>query len=562
MKLEELQQELSRQGIQALLVTMNNMFIGQDITAEENKILHLTGFSGSAGTLLVMPDKAWLLVDSRYSIQARRQVDPAQVEVVDFTAAPVFEICRLCRENQITELAFDPWCVSLKDYEYLQSRLEQVKLRPMENLTGELLSSCPVEIFEHDLAFAGRSCEEKIKSCLQNLPAEYDAQLLTAADQVSWLINERSFTLPDTPIVRSWALLDRNGKLTLYGEHIPGGRFKPFAELGTDLQAYAGKTLLIDPATTPRKIAEFLPSGIIVKKLSLNPVADVKLRKNETELNGFKNCHLRDGVAVVKFLSWLEQNKEGKSEWDIVQKLREFRSRQKLFFSDSFGTIAAVGANAAVVHYQPTAENHASLAGQAILLLDSGAQYYDGTTDVTRTVALDQPSVEMKHDFTLVLKAHIALASAVFPVGCKGSALDALARAPLWQAEKNYGHGTGHGVGHFSNVHESPFSISPLSVQSIYRNYVTSIEPGFYKEGCYGIRIENLAYAAPAETEGFLKFVPLTLIPIDKRLIDPYLLNRGEQDWLNNYHQMVCRCLAPYLDSKEKAWLESACSPL
>jgi len=562
MKLEELQQELNQKGIQALLVTMNNMFIGQDITAEENRILQLTGFSGSAGTLLVMQDKAWLLVDSRYSLQARRQVNAEQVRVVDFTAAPAVEICRLCRENQISELAFDPWCLSFKDFEYLQSRLEQVKLRPMENLAGELLSACPVEIFEHDLAFAGCSSEEKIKSCLQNLPPEFDAQLVTAADQVSWLINQRSFTLPDTPIVRSWGLLDRSGKLTLYGEHIPGERFKPFAELGADLQAYVSKTLLIDPATTPYKIAEFLPSGVKVKMLPLNPIAKVKLNKNETELEGFQSCHLRDGVAVVQFLSWLEQNKEGKSEWDVAQKLREFRSRQKLFFSDSFGTIAAVGANAAVVHYQPTAENNAPLAGQSILLLDSGAQYYDGTTDVTRTVAIGQPSLEMKHDFTLVLKAHIALASAVFPVGCQGAALDALARAPLWQAGKNYGHGTGHGVGHFSNVHEGPFSISPLGVQPIYQNYVTSIEPGFYKAGCYGIRIENLAYAAPSEIEGFLKFVPLTIIPIDKRLIDPYLLNRGEQDWLNNYHQRVCHCLAPYLDSKEKAWLESACSPL
>ena len=290
---------------------------------------------------------------------------------------------------------------------------------------------------------------------------------------------------------------------------------------------------------------------------------ELKATKNQTELTGIRQAHLRDGVAVTKFLCWLDKNWQGKTELDIVERLHQFRAKGELFFSESFTTIAAGGANGAIVHYHPTTKTNAPLSKDSLLLLDSGAQYLDGTTDVTRTIALGNPNQQMAEDFTLVLKSHIALNTAHFPLGTTGHELDAIARAPLWISGQDYNHGTGHGVGCFLNVHEGPQRIShkgndyPLQAQMI-----TSIEPGIYKEGQYGIRIENLVEIVPAATAGYLQFANLTLIPIDKRLINKYLLSEDEINWLNDYHQRVEQALSPHLSPAEKQWLQEACSPL
>ncbi len=561
MTLEDLQYTLRQKDIPAFFQPMNNMFLGQDILVEENKIYELTGFSGSAGMLLVTPKQVWLMVDGRYSIQARRQVDLQKVTVVDsknFFSSLGF----LCRENNIRELAYNPWCVSVKNIRCFQKSFSDITLREEENLTGAILSNREVEVFIHDVRYAGKTSVEKCAEVVVALPPQYAALLITAADQVSWLLNLRSHTLPDTPILRAFALLDRSGQATVYADYCSYSGIKPLAALFEDLKRYHGSTVGVDIATMPQKVLAMIPENVKLSEDICHLVVNMKLAKNDVELEGFKNAHIRDGVAVVKFLCWLENNWQGMTEWDVVQKLGEFRRHQALFFSDSFATIAAVGANAAIVHYQPSVAQSATLEEGRVLLIDSGAQYYDGTTDVTRTIALGNVSDEIKKAFTYVLKAHMALAFALFPEGTPGYALDAVARSRLWAQGLDYAHGTGHGVGHFSNVHEGSFAISSVQSSSIQKNYVTSNEPGYYQEGAFGVRIENMVYALPAEKEPFLKFKNLTLIPIDKRLIDKYLLDSDEQDWLNSYHQEVFDCLAPYLDTNEKEWLKSVCSPL
>lgn len=561
MSLKELQKYLKDKNIPAFFQPMSNMFLGQDILPEENKIKELTGFSGSAGMLLVTPEKAWLLVDGRYAIQARYETNPKEVTVVD-SRNFFLTLGSLCRENQIQKLFYNPWCVSVKNVRYFCKVFSDIVLQEDKDLTNPLLSSKPVEVFAHDIKYAGKSVAEKCAEVAAKIPSDCAALLITSADQVSWLMNLRSHTLPDTPVLRAYALLDRSGKACVYADACVYEGIKPLSALAADLQTYCGRSVLADVADTPQQILNLLPESVDLCFRDFNPAAKMKLIKNETELAGYKNAHLRDGVAVSKFLCWLENHRQGMTEWDVVQKLGTFRRQQDLFFSESFGTIAAVGANAAVVHYQPSEKNCAMLEDNTVLLLDSGAQYYDGTTDVTRTIALGTPSTEIKTAFTYVLKAHIALATARFPEATSGNALDAIARVPLWRQGMDYAHGTGHGVGHFANVHEGPFAISAVNPLPIYCNYVTSNEPGYYKEGAFGIRIENMVYTVPAEYDGYLKFENLTLIPIDKRLIDKYLLSSEEQSWLNSYHQKVFNCLAPYMNANEQKWLEASCSPL
>lgn len=558
MTLKQLQRQLTEENNAAVLLTHNNMFLNEDILPEENKILELTGFSGSAGTLLVTPSQAYLMVDGRYTIQAALETSAAEVTVVGFTHTAMQEIIELCRQLNIKTLIYNPWCLSMLDARYLKEN--GITLTAREDLIGNVISPKPVAVFEHDIKYAGLSTPEKINNVIQKIPDTFAAMLICATDQVSWLANLRSDALPDTPIVRAFALLDRNGQLTLFAPNTDYPGIQPLTALPEHLARYAGQCIMIDPAQTPQKILDLLPSDV-KHNSGFNALTAQKSAKNPVEMQGFINAHIRDGIAVTKFLYWLEHNYKGKTELDIVAKLRHFREQQDLFYSDSFGTIAAAGANAAIVHYQPTDRNNSPLPENSVLLLDSGAQYYDGTTDVTRTIALGSPSTEIKESFSQVLKAHIHVASQQFPQNTKGELLDGICRAVLWQYGKNYAHGTGHSVGHFSNVHESPFGLH-INGFVAKENYITSIEPGYYKQGAYGIRIENMVRIVKAEDSDYLKFKNLTVIPIDKRLIDTYLLTSGERAWLNSYHQEVFGCLAPYMDTAEREWLKAACAPL
>ena len=563
MKIQEIREKMKQNGVEAYVVAHGNRFIGQDILESEHKLKALCGFSGSAGIAAVTVDKVFLLVDGRYELQARLETNAEEITVVDMM--PRFKsVCDLLAEEKIERIGYDAWCHSVAEMEFLKRRYRNLVFVDVGDFMG-LDNTLPVQSQVRDVQFAGMSREEKCRSVMDELAeCAADYMLLTSADSVSWLLNLYARDLPCSPIVRAFALISKGGEVTLFADNLHADLpVKSWAVFAAFMQNAGGKTIAYDAHTTPEKIKKLANAEAFLFKTQ-DVCALQKAEKNAVELQGMINCHIRDGAAVVKFFAWLEDNWQGKTELDVVAKLHQFRAEQEYFFGESFETIAGSGANGAIVHYKPTEKSNAALKENSLLLLDSGGQYFDGTTDITRTVILGEPTAEMIADFTTVLKAHIDLAMARFPVGTSGAKLDVLARAKLWANGADYKHGTGHGVACFGNVHEGPISISVNGSDYGFKaNMVTSDEPGIYKEGQYGIRIENLQYTAPLEdADGFLKFIPLTKVPIDKKLIDKYMLSGDEQAWLNWYHQTVYTDLAPYLNAHERQWLEKACAPL
>ena len=560
MTLDDISQLLKNKNWDAYIIPHNNIFIGQDILPEENKIMELCGFSGSAGTLLVMQNKSFLLVDGRYEIQAQKEVSTPSVEVI-CTSESIGSWLQQNIKYPLT-IAYNPWHHSISEVDFWHRTLKQhTFVEDNEQILGQSQSHKESEIFEHSIEFSGISSEEKI-SYLTGYMQEnrLDAFLVCEPDAVSWLLNLRSDALPYSPVFRAFALIDKESNISLYSQE--------FNKLETSLSAFKGKTIGLSPNHTPKKIASLMKQNKIWINNCPNPIEKWKSIKNPIELDGFKKSHIRDGVALCKFLYWLENNWRGQTELSIVQKLYEYRSQEQNFYSNSFATIAGYGNNGAIVHYQPNEQTNLSLSEGNILLLDSGGQYFDGTTDVTRTIAISNvPSQETKDNFTHVLKAHIAAANTVFPSGTYGHIIDGIARSQLWQFGKDYAHGTGHGVGHFSNVHEGPFSLSSRrNATPLEEGQITSIEPGYYLENQYGIRIENLYYTSAMNnsehSKAMLCFVPLTLVPIDKRLINKYLLSKQEICWLNQYHKFVFEQLNSLLPTEIQPWFAEVCSPL
>lgn len=559
MTIDDIQQKLKQESLDAYIIGYENRFLGQDILPQEHKIKYLCGFSGSAGMLAVTADKVFLFVDGRYELQARQEVDTNKISVVNQTPCLENVLCFL-EQQKVQKIGFDGWSVAAGEIAENESLFPKLQLVDVGTWV-DLESKSIVEVKERSSVYAGASREDKLRLLIDIMQAGgADYYLVTAADSVSWLLNIYAKDLQCSPVVRAYALIDKNGEVKLIADNLQTDfQVCTFGEFENWLKMQTAK-ILYTAANIPSRLKKILKNGV--------PVQDIcqlqKAEKNETELQGMINCHRRDGVALVKLLYWLQNNWRGKTELEVVQKLHELRQEQDLFFEESFETIAGAAENGAIVHYQPTEKTNRKLQENNLLLLDSGGQYFDGTTDVTRTVALGIPSAEMIHDFTLVLKGHIALERAIFPKETSGVQLDALARLPLWREGKDYKHGTGHGVGCFGNVHEGPNRISNKgSMYGFKANMVTSIEPGYYKENAYGIRIENLVYSKSSKKyENFLEFEILTLVPIDKKLIDVYLLDAGEQDWLNNYHRKVYESLAACVNDDEKKWLKESCSPL
>lgn len=562
MNLKEIQRNMTTD---VLLIFRNNHFLGQDVLDSENKIAALTGFDGSAGTLAVTGEHAFLFVDGRYEIQSKRQTCTEEVSVV--VESRDEDLYSWLKKNfSAGSVGFNPWQISDRQLQKLENLLPNAVFRPCP----QLLSTARAAAFEHPEIYAGESAGQKIRRIARTIDISgIDAFFFAAADSVSWLTNLRSNALPDTPVMRAMALLTKEGKLTLFADNLrlPTGcpfEKQPFSKLKKALKPFSGCSIGFDFGATPAAITE------MCRKLGIRTIhhhdscAFCKAEKNSVELQGMINAHIRDGEAVCRFLNWFEQNRRGKNENDVVRKILTFRKRQKLFHSVSFGTIAGTGANAAVIHYQPSQDNGAPLVENSVLLLDSGGQYLDGTTDITRTIAVGTPTDEMKEKFTIVLKAHIALASLRFPHHTSGTRLDAVCRSVMWRHGLDYKHGTGHGVGCFLNVHEGPQNMGASgNAYSIRPGMVLSIEPGYYRENAFGIRIENLYYVAEDETAPeFLKFVPLTMVPVDFRMINEYLLTDGERKWLNDYHRRVFETLSPRLDGKAKSRLKKACAPL
>lgn len=566
MTLTDLQQKLKELNIDAYLINHSNMFLHQDILDDENKILELTGFSGSNGLLIVMQKKAVLLVDGRYEIQAKQEVKNVNIEVYCTKLYPTSTAVYPFIKGLISTLMYNPWCFTENTIRHLEKAFPEIEIiEDNTNLLGSLISKKTSDAFEHKIEFAGASREEKIKILtdeMQKHSLEY--YLLCDSASVSWILNLRSDLLPDTPVLRAYALIKNDGSYEIFGDNIKGVESKNFSELEISLKNLGELRIGIDTRSTPKKIMSLLKRRSFYME---NPITLAKSHKSAIEIKGFENAHLRDGVALTKFLCWLDHNWQSKTELDVCEKLYEFRSKQKHFFSLSFDTIAAFGTNAAIVHYSPNLKTNKKLEEGNVLLLDSGAQYFDGTTDVTRTVPIgkiNNPDI-IKH-FTLVLKAHIAMATTIFPLGTKDNVLDCITRRELWRFGLEYKHGSGHGVGHFSGVHEMPPSLSESGSGIFAPDMVLSIEPGYYIENAYGIRIENLVKTVLLEEtpfdRKFLKFEALTLSPIDKRLVDKYLLNKDELQYFNNYNRMVLEKLTPFMDEQELEWLKDICSPL
>ncbi|MBR5598791.1 MAG: aminopeptidase P family protein [Alphaproteobacteria bacterium] len=561
MSIKSIQEHLQKNNLHGQIITMSNLFIAQDIRDDENKIKELTNFTGSTALLFVTQKNAYLFVDGRYILQAKKETNPKLIELIlqdDEAFCSLSKTLKKLYKNSSATILYNPWEISEQTKLFLQKELPNINFSSVPNPSYNLTQTI-AKTFTHQKKFTGLSTNEKLTFVLNYMKQQkIDNYLITSPANASWLLNMRSNALKHSPVFRAYVLINKTGTCKVFANSTNYTKALPLEALEDTLKNTP--KLATDYRTTPSIIIDFAPSIQNYK----DPIENLKSIKNPTELKGFEQAHIRDGVAVTKFLYWLSKNYSQKTELDIAQKLTSLRQEEKNYYSDSFNTISAFGANGAIVHYAPTPKNNLTLKKGSLLLLDSGAQYYDGTTDITRTISIGKPTEDMKQNYTLVLKSHISLATAVFPEGTSGEKLDILARNSLLQHNLNYAHGTGHGVGHFSNVHEGPFRISINSNSNIplQKGMVTSIEPGYYKENHYGIRIENLYQIIKYQKTPYLTFKALTLVPFDKNLILKDLLTNEEIDYINTYHQQVFNNLKKYLSRLELDWLKDKTSPI
>ncbi len=584
LRIKALRAIMERERIAAFIIPSTDPHLSEYVAPHWESRKWISGFTGSAGTVVVTRREAGLWTDSRYFLQAAQQLEGTEIvlykEMLPETPSiPAFLSARL----KAGETAgIDGRMFSAAQAASLKEELAGAGISvkavadPMEELWAGRPPIPDAPAFVYDIRYAGRSCEEKIgdirKAVLKNGAKHI---LLTALDEIAWTLNIRGSDVHCNPVVISYLLIGQDcvhffvepGKVT---EELAaylrrnGIETHPYNETEHFLKQLGDTSILVDPSRANWAVCSAIaPECTVVAAPS--PAGLLKAIRNGQETEGIRSAMLKDGVALVRFLKWLEEAVPGGGETEIsaTRKLRECRAAQPLYMGDSFDTIAGYREHGAIVHYEATPETDAPLKPEGFLLLDSGAQYLDGTTDVTRTVALGRLTEEEKTDYTLVLKGHIALAEAVFPEGTRGAQLDVLARMPMWRRRMNYLHGTGHGVGHFLNVHEGPQSIrmneNPVALRA---GMVTSNEPGVYKAGSHGIRTENLMLAVPAGGGmfgGYLKFETLTLCPICTKGIVRPLLTGEEAAWLNAYHRTVCERLSPLLGADERRWLEEAC---
>ena len=543
----------------------------------------ISGFTGSAGTVVVLMNEAGLWTDSRYFLQAAKELEGSGItlykEMLPETPSITKYLSQKLKPGE--SVSIDGKMFSVQQVEQMKEELAAYSLQvdlfgdPLKRIWKDRPSIPNSPAFVYDIEYAGKSCEEKVAAIRAELTKKGAyALFLSALDEIAWTLNLRGNDVHCNPVVVSYLLITQDDviyfispeKVTkevneyLKEQHV---KLKNYDEVETYLNTFTGRNILIDPKKTNLAIYSAInPKCNIIRGES--PVALLKAIRDEQEIAGIHAAMQRDGVALVKFLKWLEEAvPSGKeTELSVDRKLHEFRAAQPLYMGESFDTIAGYKEHGAIVHYSATPESDVPLQPKGFLLLDSGAQYLDGTTDITRTIALGELTEEEKTDYTLILKGHIALAMAKFPVGTRGAQLDVLARMPIWKYGMNFLHGTGHGVGHFLSVHEGPQSIrmneNPVVLQP---GMVTSNEPGVYKAGSHGIRTENLTLVCK-DKEGmfgdYLKFETITLCPICKKGIVKEMLTNEEIEWLNNYHQIVYEKLSPNLNEEEKVWLQEA----
>jgi len=543
----------------------------------------ISGFTGSAGTAVILMDKAGLWTDSRYFLQAEKELEGSGItlykEMLPETPSITKFLCQNLKPGK--SVSIDGKMFSVQQVEQMKEDLAPYQLQvnlfgdPLKNIWKDRPSMPDAPAFIYDVKYAGKSCGEKVAAIRTELKKKgIFALFLSSLDEIAWTLNLRGSDVHCNPVIVSYLLVTQDEvvyfispeKITQeVNEYLQEQQvsLRKYDEAESFLNSFAGENILIDPKKTNYAIYSAInPACKVVRGES--PVTLLKAIRNEQEIAGIHHAMQRDGVALVKFLKWLEASVlSGKeTELSVDRKLHEFRAAQPLYMGESFDTIAGYKEHGAIVHYSATEESDVTLQSKGFLLLDSGAQYLDGTTDITRTIALGELTEEEKTDYTLILKGHIALAMAKFPAGTRGAQLDVLARMPIWSHGMNFLHGTGHGVGHFLSVHEGPQSIrmneNPIVLQP---GMVTSNEPGVYKAGSHGIRTENLTLVCK-DKEGmfgeYFKFETITLCPICKKGIIKEMLTAEEVKWFNDYHQTVYKKLSPSLNEEEKKWLLEA----
>ncbi|UEA99792.1 aminopeptidase P family protein [Prevotella melaninogenica] len=549
----------------------------------------ISGFSGSAGTAVVTLEHAALWTDSRYFIAAEKELDGTDFQLMKLRVEGTPSVSEwLASELSTYEKAvvgLDGNVNSFAEVAAMEQELAtkgNITVRTDVDPMAELWTDRPVipdnMVSLHPLEYSGESTSSKVSRVRKHLlECCADGLLVTALDEIAWVLNLRGSDVHCNPVFVSYLLISPEN-ITLYinnvklpddvkayliSEHIDVQAYESVVE---GLRLYAGKSLLVDMSSTNYSLATAVPFEKVCSGVS--PIASMKAVKNKVEQDGFRAAMLRDGVAVVKFLAWLKSAVEagGQTEISLDERLTALRAEQPKFKGISFDTIVGYEAHGAIVHYEATPETDIPVQPHGLVLIDSGAQYLDGTTDITRTIALGELSEEQRRVYTLVLKGHIQLDRCRFPAGACGSQIDALARAPMWREGYNYMHGTGHGVGSYLNVHEGPHQIRmewrPAPLQA---GMTVTNEPGIYLEGKFGVRIENTLLIVPAESTAFgdfLKFETLTLAPIDTAPIVLEMLSTEEREWLNNYHHRVYESLSPYLEGNEKEWLRNATLPI
>ncbi|HEV7275347.1 MAG TPA: aminopeptidase P family protein [Devosiaceae bacterium] len=580
-----LRRELTAAGLDGFLIPRADAHRGESVPPGEARLAYVTAFTGSAGIAIVGKKKAALFVDGRYAIQAPEETDQRvfKVHVVAQAALPR-ELGDYVPGGG--RIGYDPWLHTPGEIKDLASKLKgRAELVASDNLVDRIWTDrppapvSPAEFLGHNRA--GRSSDDKLAELRQTLAEENaDAVALTLPESICWLFNMRGRDVPNTPFVLGFAIVPRRGLPTLYvdkakiSDDLRRGLegVARVADVGKLMPALrklgaAGKRVMLDPASCPIALVEAVKEGggaeVIEKR---DPVLLPKAKKNEVEISGMREAQSLDAVAMAKFLCWFDQEapKGELTEIDIATALEHFRREESTLVDLSFDTIAGAGPNGASNHYRVSRKSNRRLAAGELMLVDSGGQYLSGTTDITRTLYTGSATAEQKDRFTRVLKGMIAISVARFPKGTSGAQIDVLARQFLWQDGVTYNHGTGHGVGHFLSVHEGPAGISSRYTTPLEPGMVLSNEPGYYKEGAYGIRIENLLLVVESAVGGggYLEFETLTLTPIDLRLIEPSLLTPAEREWLDRYHERVFREVGPRLQGEVKRWLKQATRPL
>ncbi|MFW1377870.1 aminopeptidase P family protein [Vibrio parahaemolyticus] len=578
---------LTQHNIDALLIPHEDEYLGEYVPAHNERLHWLTGFTGSAGAAVITQDKAAIFVDGRYTVQVTKQVPSELFEYRHLIEEPALDWI----QDHLTANA----SVAIDPRMHSSAWLDMAQAKLAGKLELNILSSNPIDELWHDrpapvvsdvrlmpTEAVGQSSESKRKEIAQLVAkAGADSAVITALDSICWLLNVRGLDVSRLPVLLSHAILHADSSVEYFldparlpaefAAHVGTGVTVHHPEaLQSRLEVMSGKKVLLDPAISNAWFKLVLQNAGASVIAAADPCLMPKAAKNEVEIAGMKACHIRDGVAMSKFLCWLDAEVAAGNLHDeatLADRLEAFRKEDPTLMDLSFDTISAAGGNAAMCHYNHENQPEpGKLELNTLYLVDSGGQYLDGTTDITRTIAIGQPSAEMIKQFTLALKGHIGVARARFPKGTRGYQIDTLARQHLWAEGYDYDHGTGHGVGHFLSVHEGPASISKKQIDvPLTEGMVLSNEPGYYRADAFGIRIENLELVVETPTNGdfpVLSFESLTRCPIDKRNINVDMLTRPELAWLNDYHQKVWEQISPLVEGEVKEWLREATLPL